>query len=60
MAKRSSKHPGFKAVASKIAHNKNPQTGKPYGAKAGAAIAASAARNASAGAKKANPRLKRV
>lgn len=47
-------HPGFKAVAAKI-QRKYP--GEPG---AGARIAAAAARNASAKAKKANPRLKRV
>lgn len=45
-------HPGFKAVQSKIA--------KKYGMKKAGAILASATRNASAKAKKANPRLKRV
>lgn len=45
-------HPGFKAVQGKIA--------KKYGSKAAGAILASATRKASAGAKKANPRLKRV
>lgn len=48
-----SKHPGFKAVASKI--------GKKYGSyKRGAAILAAATRKASAKAKRKNPRLKRV
>ena len=48
-----SKHPGFKAVAKKI--------GKKYGSyQKGAAILAAATRNASAAAKKKNPRLKRV
>ncbi len=52
MAK-SKRHPGFKAVAAKI--------GKKYGsAKKGAAILAAATRKASAGAKRKNPRLKRV
>lgn len=47
------KHPGFKAVAKKI--------GKKYGSyKKGAAILAAATRKASAKAKRANPRLKRV
>ena len=52
MAK-SKRQPGFKAVAAKI--------GKKYGsAKKGAAILAAATRKASAGAKRKNPRLKRV
>lgn len=51
MAK-SKAHPGFKAVQKKIA--------KRYGMKRAGAILASASRNASAKAKKANPRLKRV
>ena len=46
-------HPGFKAVAGKIAK-------QGYGKKAAGAILASATRKASAKAKKANPRLKRV
>jgi hypothetical protein len=51
MAK-SRKHPGFKAVQKKIA--------KRYGMKRAGAILASASRKASKGAKKRNPRLKRV
>lgn len=51
MAK-SKKHPGFKAVQKKIA--------KKYGMKAAGAILAKKTRGASAAAKKANPRLKRV
>jgi hypothetical protein len=47
-----SKHPGFKAVQSKIA--------KKYGMKKAGAILASATRNASAKAKGSNPNLKRV
>ena len=47
------KHPGFKAVQSEIA-------GKGYSKKAAGAILASRTRNASAGAKKSNPRLNRV
>lgn len=47
-----SAHPGFKAVQSKIA--------KKYGMKRAGAILAASTRNASAKAKKANPRLKRV
>lgn len=46
------KHPGFKAVQGKIA--------KKYGKKAAGAILASATRKASASAKRANPRLRRV
>ena len=45
-------HPGFKAVQSKIA--------KKYGMKKAGAILAASTRNASASAKKKNPRLKRV
>lgn len=48
----SKKHPGFKAVAGKIA--------KKYGKKAAGAILASKTRKASAAAKRNNPRLKRV
>ncbi len=47
------KHPGFKAVQSKIA-------GEGYSKKAAGAILASATRKASPAAKKANPALKRV
>lgn len=50
--KHTSAHPGFKAVQKKIA-------GK-YGMKAAGAILASKTRHASAAAKQANPRLKRV
>lgn len=46
-------HPGFAAVQSKI-------EGEGYSAKSAGAILASASRNASPGAKKANPRLKKV
>lgn len=46
-------HPGFKAVQSKI-------EGEGYSAKTAGAILASKTRGASAKAKKANPRLKRV
>lgn len=46
------KHPGFKKVQSQIA--------KKYGSKAAGAILASSTRNASAKAKKKNPKLKRV
>lgn len=45
-------HPGFKAVQKKVA--------KKYGMKAAGAIVASASRKASAKAKRANPRLKKV
>lgn len=50
--KHSAKHPGFKAVEKKIAARggvRNPE-----------AVLAAASRGASAAAKKANPRLKRV
>ena len=47
-------HPGFKAVESKIASKESVSKGS------AGAILASAARNASAGAKKANPNLKKV
>jgi hypothetical protein len=53
-------HPGFKAVQGSVAKQRNPKTGKPYGKKAAGAIVAAAARNASAKAKKKNPRLKKV
>jgi hypothetical protein len=45
-------HPGFKAVAAKVA--------KKYGKKAAGAIVASAARKASSSAKRKNPNLKKV
>lgn len=45
-------HPGFKAVADKI--------GKKSGIRNPGAVLAAATRNASAAAKKKNPRLKRV
>lgn len=48
------KHPGFKAVADKISRREG------VSKQAAGAILASATRNASAKAKKANPRLKRV
>jgi len=54
------KHPGFKKVQSSIAKETNPRTGKPYGAKKAGAILANRTRNASAKAKKNNPRLKKV
>lgn len=50
--KHSAKHPGFKAVEAKVAHEpgiRNP-----------GAVVASGARNASKAAHKANPRLNRV
>jgi len=53
MAK-SKAHPGFKAVQSQIAKKQG------ISQEAAGAILASASRNASAGAKKANPRLKKV
>lgn len=46
-------HPGFKAVQAKI-------EGEGYSKRAAGAILANKTRNASAAAKKANPRLKRV
>ncbi len=52
MAKHSSKHPGFAAVAAKI--------GKKSGIKNPGAVLAAATRKASPAAKKSNPRLKRV
>lgn len=52
--KNSIKHPGFKAVQKKIARKQG------VSMDAAGAILASSARNASASAKKANPRLKRV
>ena len=50
--KNSKKHPGFKAAQKKIA--------KKYGMKAAGAILASKTRGASAKAKRANPRLRKV
>lgn len=47
-------HPGFKAVQSKIAKKEG------VSKKAAGAILANASRHASAGAKKANPNLKKV
>jgi hypothetical protein len=47
------KHPGFKAVQSKIAH-------EGFSEKVAGAILASRTRHASAAAKKRNPRLKKV
>jgi len=47
-------HPGFKAVQSKIARSEG------VSKKAAGAILANSSRNASAGAKKANPRLNKV
>lgn len=54
MAKKSSAHPGFKAVQNKIAAKEG------VSEKAAGAILANATRNASPAAKKANPRLNRV
>jgi hypothetical protein len=48
------KHPGFKAVQSKIAKKQG------VSKKSAGAILAASSRNASAKAKKANPRLKKV
>jgi hypothetical protein len=48
------KHPGFKAVASKIAKKQGVSKEK------ASAILAASSRKASASAKKANPRLKKV
>lgn len=50
----SKKHPGFKAVSGKIARENG------ISDSAASAILASSTRNASKGAKKKNPRLKRV
>lgn len=50
----SKKHPGFKAVQQSIAKKEG------VSSKRAGAILASASRNASASAKKANPRLNRV
>lgn len=50
----STKHPGFKAVASKISKREG------ISKKAAGAILASATRKASSKAKKANPKLSRV
>lgn len=52
--RRSSKHPGFSAVASKIAKKEG------VSKKSASAILANSTRNASSMAKKKNPRLKRV
>ena len=51
--KHSAKHPGFKAVQGKI-------QSEGYSKEAAGAILASRSRHASAAAKRANPRLKRV
>ena len=53
MAKSSKKHPGFKKVQSKIEK-------EGYSKEEAGAILASATRGASKGAKKRNPRLKKV
>ena len=53
-------HPGFNAVASKIARRRDPRTGEPYGEERARAILASRTRAASPAAKRANPRLRRV
>lgn len=54
MAKGSKSHPGFKAVAEKMASRQNIST------KEASAELAASTRNASKSAKAANPRLKRV
>lgn len=54
MAKHSAKHPGFKAVAAKVAKKEGVPPAK------AAAIVASGARNASVKAHKANPKLNKV
>lgn len=59
MSKHSKAHPGFAAVQNKIAKEKG-SNGKPLGKAAAGAILANKTRNASASAKKSNPRLKRV
>ena len=53
VVKRGKAHPGFKAVQEKV-------MGEGYSREAAGRIVAAAARNASAKAKRANPRLKRV
>jgi hypothetical protein len=54
VARKSAKHPGFKAVQSKIARKQG------VSKKAAGAILAKSSRNASKAAKKKNPRLKKV
>ena len=54
MAKKTAKHPGFKAVQKKIAKKQG------VSMKSAGAILAASSRKASAAAKKKNPRLKRV
>jgi len=54
MAKHSKAHPGFKAVENKVAKKEG------VSKQSAGAIVASAARNASKAAHKANPRLNRV
>ena len=53
MSLKSAKHPGFKAIQRKIA-------ARGYGMEAAGRILAARTRNASAKAKRKNPRLKRV
>lgn len=53
-------HPGFDSIAARIANRTDPRTGQPYGKERARAILASAARGASAKAKRANPSLKHV
>lgn len=55
----STKHPGFKKVQAEIAADVKPRAGETKSEAAGA-ILASASRKASAKAKRANPRLRRV
>jgi len=52
-------HPGFDALARKIGKRTNPRTGQPYGEERARAILASAARGASAKAKR-TPSLRHV
>ncbi len=56
---KSKAHPGFDAVADRIARKTNPATGRPYGQERARAILASASRRTSASGA-ANPRLKKV
>jgi hypothetical protein len=51
---------GFKTIQARIAKKTNPRTGKPYGTERAGAILAYSSRNASASAKRANPRLRRI
>lgn len=60
MAGKSKGHPGFKAVQSKIAAGITPRKPGQTKSEAAGAILAASTRRASAKAKRANPRLKRV